>query len=243
MRPALRIIDTGLQAAGWNIAMTATLVERRARGEIADTLRFHRYEPSVLIGCGQQAEAAVDLSYCRANGIAVCRRVTGGGAVLMMPDMLAWDVVVGCRGRWRPDQIAEDICTAVAAGLDDLGAGAVFRSPNDIIVAGKKISGSSGHVAGNAAVLQGTVLIDDDTEVMARVLRLPVDALRQSVTCLGHVTTATPPIDTITRRISVRVAEALGCAAAWGAADKVEDERAAMGAHDPAIVVPVAEQS
>ena len=59
-----------------------------------DTIRFHRYERCVLLGRSQIAADAVDRDYCRRRGIAIAHRVTGGGAVYMSPEMLAWDVVV-----------------------------------------------------------------------------------------------------------------------------------------------------
>ncbi len=45
----LRLLDTGLMPARWNVAMTATLIERHARRQIPDTLRLHRYHTSVLL--------------------------------------------------------------------------------------------------------------------------------------------------------------------------------------------------
>ncbi len=39
----LRVLDTGINSARWNIAVTAAMLELRAAGGIPDTLRFHRY--------------------------------------------------------------------------------------------------------------------------------------------------------------------------------------------------------
>src|SRR5262245_26757291 len=94
MKHPLRIIETGLKPARWNVAMTAALTELHDGGRISDTVRFHRYPACVLLGCSQKAECAVDLPYCRREGIDIARRVTGGGAVFMSPQTLAWDVVV-----------------------------------------------------------------------------------------------------------------------------------------------------
>lgn len=215
MTQALRVIDTGVRQAAWNVAATAQLVELRSRGEIGDTLRFHRYQPSVLIGHGQVAEVVCDLGYCRANGIVVHRRVTGGGAVLMMPGMLAWDVVVGGTKGESHGGLARRLCGAIANGLADLGVDAAFRPPNDIVVAGRKISGSAGYDAGSAVVLQGTVLIEDDIDPMSRALRLPGDELRRATTCLRDVSRVTCLEADLPDRIAARVAEALGRAPAW----------------------------
>ncbi len=157
----MRILDTGLMPARWNIAMTAALSELHGKGLIPDTVRFHRYPACVLLGRGQDIEASADVAYCRRQQIEITRRVTGGGAVFMSPRMLAWDVVVDRRA-WGGDlaSVTRRICEGVAAGLSRLGAVARFRAPNDIEISGRKVSGSGGYVEGRSAVLQGTVLAE-----------------------------------------------------------------------------------
>src|SRR6202008_787752 len=115
---------------------------------------------------------AAYIASCRAEGIDIARRVTGGGAVFMGPRMLAWDVVVDRRA-WGYDLEAatRGICEGVAAGIARLGVAARYRPPNDIEIGGRKVSGSSGYCDGPSAVLQGTVIIDDEIAAMARALR------------------------------------------------------------------------
>ena len=188
MTASVRILDTGLRPARWNVAMTAALVERHVAGSTRDTIRFHRYPACVLVGRGQDVTQAADMDYCRAQGLEIARRVTGGGAVYMSPRMLAWDVIVD-RAAFGGDleRITCRICSGVAAGLARYGVPARFRAPNDIEINGLKVSGSSGYVDGRNAVLQGTVLIDDETLAMARALRIPEPALRDRVTSLADV--------------------------------------------------------
>lgn len=46
-------------------------------------LRFYQWErPTASLGCSQKAENALDLGFCRTNGIDVVRRMTGGKMVL-----------------------------------------------------------------------------------------------------------------------------------------------------------------
>jgi lipoate---protein ligase len=186
MTDTIRIIDTGLAPARWNVAMTAALVRLHSAGETPDTVRFHRYPACVLIGHGQQLSQAVDVAYCRRRGIEIARRVTGGGAVFMSPRMLAWDVVLH-RGSHADglEGVTRVICEAVAAGLARLAASARFEPPNSITIDGAKISGSSGYLDGPSAVLQGTVLSEDDTAEMAAALGMSETTLRQRVSCLA----------------------------------------------------------
>lgn len=224
MKPQLRVFDTGVRAPDWNVARTAELVDQHTGREIGDTLRFHRYEASVLLGHGQIAEDVADIEYCRRHAVAVVRRITGGGAVLMLPGMLAWEVVTTVSAHSALPDVARCVCTAIAHGLVTYGVAARFSAPHDIQVNGRKISGSSGYVAGRSAVLQGTILLDDDTETMAGALRLPIDDLRRRVTCLRHEAGRVPPMAEVMRRLADAVADALGQSVAW-----IEPDRTGAG--------------
>ncbi len=167
--------------------MTATLIERHAGKQATDVLRLHRYDASVLLGNGQRANEAADLEFCRHNHIEVARRVTGGGAVYMTPDMLAWELIVD-RARLGGElaAITAHICSGIARGLSLLGVETRFCPPNDIEIDGRKVSGSSGYSSGRTIALQGTVLIGDDRSMMAAALRTPLAELRSRVTNLNE---------------------------------------------------------
>jgi lipoate---protein ligase len=207
----LRILDTALAPARWNVAMTVALVDGHADGATPDTVRFHRYQPCVLLGNSQKPASAADVDYCRHNGIEIARRITGGGAVFMSPRMLAWDVIITLRPAGSElHTVTRQICAAIADGLSLLGAPARFRAPNDIEIDGLKVSGSSGYVQGRSAVLQGTVLIEDDIPMMAAALQIPKSALHDKVSCLASVLGAVPGIEHIQGGIANELAASLG---------------------------------
>lgn len=226
MTRLLRILDTGLKPARWNVAMTAALVDLHSRGASAETVRFHRYPACVLLGKSQDVEQAADVAYCRRTGIEIARRVTGGGAVFMSPRMLAWDVVIDRRA-WGCDlsEATRSICGGVAAGLRRLGVAARYRPPNDIEIGGRKVSGSSGYCEGRSAVLQGTVLIEDEVTVMARALRLPQAQVRERLTCVADALGSVPSMPSILEAATLGLADALGCELVH---DRVSDEESAL---------------
>jgi lipoate-protein ligase A len=174
MTAVLRIIDTGLRSARWNVAATAALTDMHSTGRMADVLRFHRYPKCVLIGRNQALDQAVRFEACRNDGVEVARRVTGGGSVYMAPGALAWDLIVS-RRRVALDigEAARTIGEAVAAGLERLGVAARYRAENEIVVNERKLCGMSGYFEGETVAYQGTILIDTDLNDMARYLRLP----------------------------------------------------------------------
>lgn len=76
-----RFLDTGPAGGAFNMAVDEALLEEAAQGE--PVLRIFGWQPpAVSFGYGQQPWREVDLDQCRAAGIEVVRRLTGGRAVL-----------------------------------------------------------------------------------------------------------------------------------------------------------------
>ena len=174
-----RVIDTGLRAAAENIALNRALLEARAAGETPSTLRFLRFTPSALLGFHQSAAQELDLDYCRGHGVAVQRRITGGGAIYFDETQIGWELYLHKRDLGTADMqaISRRICEAAARGIGALGVAAAYRPRNDIEVDGKKISGTGGAFEGDALMFQGTLLVQFDVERMLRVLRIPAEKL------------------------------------------------------------------
>ena len=139
------------------------------------TLRLYTWHPSALsIGYFQGIHEEVDLEACRRHHVDVVRRISGGGAVyhdtqgevtysLVLPETaLPRDVQQSC----------ERICTALAAGLQRLGVDARFSPLNDVVVNGKKISGSAQTRRRGYVLQHGTVLLDVDVARMFSLLRI-----------------------------------------------------------------------
>jgi lipoate-protein ligase A len=167
-----RWTDTGVLPPAENLALNRALLEARQAGEAPSTLRFLRFTPSALVGRHGDPAKELDLAYCRAEGIAVQRRITGGGAIYMDPNVLGWELYLDKAeaGSAEMAAISRRICEAAARAIAALGAPAEFRAPTDIVVGGRKISGTGGALDGNALVYQGTLLLDFDVARMLRAL-------------------------------------------------------------------------
>ena len=174
-----RVIDTGLRPPAQNIALNRALLEARAAEEIPSTLRFLRFTASALLGYHQSAEQELNLDYCRAHGVDVQRRITGGGAIYFDETQIGWELYLHQRDVGTRDMqaISKRICHAAATAVSALGIDARYRPRNDIEVDGRKISGTGGAFDGDALLYQGTLLIDFDVEKMLRVLRIPAEKL------------------------------------------------------------------
>jgi lipoate---protein ligase len=231
----VRVIDTGLQPARWNIAFDQTLIDLHREDSIPDTIRFLRFPRSALVGRHQVLAREIRLKWCRANGIEVARRITGGGAIWFEPAQLGWELVLP-RAAVGPilDAAAAKICRAAAAGLRRLGLDAAFRPRNDIEVGGRKISGTGGLFDGRTLFYQGTVLCDLDFEAMAEALVLPVEklgrrglpALAERLTTVRRELGSVPDLASLQGALVEGLAEGLDLDPAPGAVAPIETDLA-----------------
>lgn len=177
-RPAT-VTDSGLRAPLENLALDrAQWYAALLRTQPAQ-LRFHRYPPTVSLGAHQSLGLAVRREFCRARGIAIVRRLTGGGALYLDPDQIAWTLTLP-RTRLQPDSLSawmERLCTGLVAGLRRLGVAARFVPPNDVEVAGRKCASGFVLVHERALLFQGTLLLDADVETRLKALRMPTEKL------------------------------------------------------------------
>ena len=217
-RPAetvLEIATIGTVAAGWRIAADRNLLADVARGRRGPALRFYRLSPAVLIGRHQWPDVEARLDWCRARGVAVGRRLTGGGALYVDEGQVAFTLVL-------PRPAAADgtlaailgrACLAVQRGLGRLGVAAAVKPPNDIEVGGRKLASVFAVLEGPACLIQGTVLRDVDVEAMLLALRVPTEKLspdglagaRRRLGTLGDTTTLADPAvveDLVKNRVS-----------------------------------------
>lgn len=208
-----RLLDLPPLSAAENMALDEALVELKGRGEAPNTLRFLQFSPpAVLVGYHQAVEEEVRLPYCRACGIHINRRITGGGAIFFDEPQLGWEVISekAFFGVAYPTPgLFRRLCVPVILALRRLGIEATFRPRNDIEVRGRKISGTGGTESGDAFLFQGTLLTDFDVETMLRALRIPVeklkakeiDSVKERVTCLCWELGRVPPLEEVKEAI------------------------------------------
>lgn len=244
MARAFRVIDTGIRDGRRQIAFDQALIESRRAGLIPDTIRFLRFPPTALIGRHQSLSGELRVEHCRANGIRMVRRITGGGAIYFDEGQLGWSLVFdrSTLGISSLGELARAICEAAAYGLSTLGVEARYRPRNDIEVGGRKVSGTGGFFDGDVLFYQGTVLVDLDPARMLAALKVPgdklakrgLDSAAQRVTTLKALLGEAPPIAAVQAALLAGFRERLGIDARPGAITAAE-ERMADGLHDEEI--------
>ena len=132
-----------------------------------------RNRPAVIIGRNQNACREFDSAYAREHGIAVVRRMTGGGAVYHDLGNLNYSIFAFETDANKRYIDFAPFAEPVLSALRALGVNAEFSGRNDILVNGRKVSGSAKCVHDGRILFHGTLLFDVDFEAMAAVLTPP----------------------------------------------------------------------
>lgn len=124
--------------------------------------------PSVVIGKHQNALAEVDIEYMQRHGIALARRISGGGAVYHDRGNMNYSFITD---EEPGDLIKFKKYTApVIEALKKLDVIAFPGKRNEVLVGERKISGTASHVFKNRVLHHGTLLFDADLEVLGKCL-------------------------------------------------------------------------
>lgn len=173
-RDTIRTVST---AEG--LAVDDTLPQSVDRHGSPPILHLYKFVPSVIVGKYQDIEASLRLDRCQARGVEYNRRSTGGGTVIMGPEIIA--LGLGINADWpglRGGSIAgvfEAVARVFVKALASLGVEAYFRPKNDLEVSGKKIAGlSAASETGISLLFHTSFLVDFDVDLMADIMNTPL---------------------------------------------------------------------
>ena len=115
-----------------------------------------RNRPAVIIGRNQNACREFDSDYAREHGIAIVRRMTGGGAVYHDLGNLNYSIFAFESDANKRYIDFAPFAEPVLSALRALGVNAEFSGRNDILVNGRKVSGSAKCVHAGRILFHGT---------------------------------------------------------------------------------------
>ncbi|MEM3641212.1 MAG: biotin/lipoate A/B protein ligase family protein [Candidatus Bathyarchaeia archaeon] len=189
-----RLLNIETHNAFMNMAVDEAILTARAQRLAPNTLRLFCWKPSaVSIGRFQKIENEVQLENCKAHGVDVVRRITGGGAVYHDSEGEVTYSVVANKNDLEAkdiDEVYAKIYDGLAEALKILGIKADFNKGNakncpNMTVKGKKISGSAQSHRGDYFLQHGTVLLDVDLEKMFTFLRVPWAKTCMEIVCIA----------------------------------------------------------
>ncbi len=164
----------------WNMAVDEAMLLLRDEDKIPNTLRLYVFNPSaVTIGYFQRINDAVNIDFLDKRNIPFTRRITGGGSVYHdVNGEVTYSIIASIR------DVATDvlksyeiICKGIVYAINKFGLDAQFVPINDVVVGGKKISGSAQSRKKRALLQHGTLMYNTDLMTLASSLKAPKEKL------------------------------------------------------------------
>lgn len=184
MREKWRFLITEGNSAAMNMAIDRAILVANSDNLVPPTVRFYNWNPpAISIGYFQSLAEEVDLDNCEKLGVDYVRRITGGGAVFHEEE-LTYSLVIPEAHPQIPKNIMESygrICGAIIKGLENLNIESEYKPINDIISAGKKISGNAQTRKMGTVLQHGTILMDVDVDKMFSILKVPNEKIKDKL--------------------------------------------------------------
>jgi lipoyl(octanoyl) transferase len=194
MSESWRLLVDPPSSGAWNMAVDEVLLDGVVAGTTPPTLRFYQWQPACLSLGYFQSFGVVNLDGCRALGVDIVRRPTGGraifhdreltysvvlpvailehdGGVLPSYHRLSLALQDGLRGLGVPATLA-----SVADAASPASHGPVcFDQPSahEILLRGRKLVGSAQVRRGGSLLQHGSILIEPRIATLMACLRLP----------------------------------------------------------------------
>lgn len=174
---SLPYLDLTLPSIAANLALDEALLLEAEAGRGGELLRFWEWqEPAVVLGSGCKLAEDVDEAACRAEGVTISRRSSGGGTVLLASGCQCYSLILSYERAADLHQIRPSyryVLERISAALAGLLPRIEYAGISDLASAGRKFSGSAQQRKQSFLLHHGTLLYDFDISLVSRYLRLP----------------------------------------------------------------------
>ncbi len=166
MNKKMTYFETGSHNPHYNLAFEEYVLTHRMEG---DHLILWQNDNTIVIGQNQNAEEEINREFVEKHHIHVVRRATGGGAVYHDLGNLNYSFITDA----SVEKLAfKRFTEPIVAALQGLGLCAEASGRNDILVEGRKVSGTAQRLHHDRILHHGTLLFDSDPSMVAGALRV-----------------------------------------------------------------------
>lgn len=155
-------LETGSHDPAYNLAFEEYVLTHCRNGSF---LILWQNANSVIIGRNQNAAAEINNAFVSQNGIRVVRRNTGGGAVYHDLGNLNYSFIADATDPVQRN--ASAFTTPVVRALRSMGLDAEASGRNDILVSGRKVSGTAQQLKNGRILHHGTLLFDTNVDMLS----------------------------------------------------------------------------
>lgn len=169
-------LDLTLPSLAENLALDEALLLHAEMGGPEGLRLWHWPHHGVVLGAGGRLADEVDEAACKADGVPILRRSTGGGTVLLGPGCLLFSLVL----RFGRDPALSDLHASyrfilgrVQHALEPLAGPISLQGTSDLALAERKFSGNAQQRKRTHLLHHGTLLCGFDFAPLARYLKPP----------------------------------------------------------------------
>jgi lipoate-protein ligase A len=174
----MNCLDLTLPTPAENLACDEALLDVAERGGAGEVLRFWESTTHfVVLGYGNQVKDEVNIEACRAAGIPILRRCSGGGTVVQGPGCLNYSLVLNSDENSALGSISSTNRFVMERHRQALalllGQRVTVEGHTDLAVGDLKFSGNAQRRKRHWLLFHGTFLLDFDLERIEKLLFLP----------------------------------------------------------------------
>jgi len=222
-----RLVDTDLASPAYTAACDEAMVRARGKNLVPNTLHLYRRDrPTISLGYFEAVEESVDLDAARKHRVQLVRRLSGGSAIYTDRDQLIYSAITSREFLPEdPNQAYELICSALVRGIGRLGLEAAFKPINDVLIGGRKVSGSAQKRERDVVIQHGTLIMDADFDIMFEVLRTSGEKVRtrEGMTSLAAELGRKPAVEEVKSALVRGFEDALGVTMRRGELTRFEE--------------------
>lgn len=176
-----RFLDLDMIDGFYSAALFESIAKHVGSGSSPETILFWRVRtPVVYLGYHQCVEDEIHAEFCNRNNIGIVRRILGGGCGFCDEKQVLYSVI-GREGGVIPNDIQSaytKVLSGVVIALEALAVGGEIEpARNAVYSRGRKISGNAQGRIDGAVLVNGSMLLDFDFELMDKVLKNPTKNL------------------------------------------------------------------